>query len=107
MSVPIRVPVPDASGDIVKNRFMEFLRTFREDVEDPMNATTQQRLMTDYISQMATMMQNNKSTIYVNFQHIMQVDHELAEAIELEYYRYGDAYSSRLFTINDVCLCLK
>jgi DNA replicative helicase MCM subunit Mcm2 (Cdc46/Mcm family) len=94
MSVPIRVPVPDASGDIVKNRFMEFLRTFRE--HEDMNATTQQRLMTDYMSQMATMMQNNKSTIYVNFQHIMQVDHELAEAIELEYYRYEDTYSSRL-----------
>lgn len=34
------------------------------------------------------MIQNNKSTVYVNFNHIQEMDQELAEAIELEYYRF-------------------
>jgi hypothetical protein len=44
MSVPLRVPVADESGEIVKNRFMDFLRNFREDeAEDDLNVSTQQR----------------------------------------------------------------
>ena len=44
--------------------------------------------MSDYKAQIISMIQNNKSTIYVNFNHIQDIDHELAEAIELEYYRF-------------------
>ena len=86
MSVALRVPVADASGEIVKTRFLEFLQTYREDVDE--GATNQQRLAVDYMLQMATMMQNNKSTVYVNFRHVLDADHELAEAIEIEYYRF-------------------
>ena len=86
MSVALRVPVADASGDIVKTRFLDFLQTYREDVDE--GATNQQRLAVDYMLQMATMMQNNKSTVYVNFRHVLNADHELAEAIEIEYYRF-------------------
>ena len=87
MSVALRVPVLDASGDIVKSRFMDFLQTYREEVDgDNVNAV--QKLAVDYMLQMATMMQNNKSTVYVNFKHVLEADHELAEAIEIEYYRF-------------------
>lgn len=46
------------------------------------------RLLGDYVAQITTMVQNNKSTVYVNFQHVVQADHELSEAIEMEYYRF-------------------
>ena len=34
------------------------------------------------------MMQHNKSTLYVDFTHVKDIDYDLAEAIELEYYRF-------------------
>ena len=34
------------------------------------------------------MISNTKTTLYVNFQHVQIADYELAEAIELEYYRF-------------------
>ena len=71
---------------------MEFLETYQEDENDNVvaggGATAQQRLLVDYMMQIATMMQNNKSTVYVNFRHVLDADHELAEAIEIEYYRF-------------------
>ena len=69
----LRVPVADASGEIVKTRFLEFLQTFREDENELVGSSTQQRLTVDYMSQIASMMQHNKSTVYVNFQHILEV----------------------------------
>jgi DNA replication licensing factor MCM6 len=87
MSIALRVPVADEAGETVKTRFIEFLETFREEVND-VTATTQHRLLSDYMAQIATMMQNNKTTVYVNFQHVLNADLELAEAIEVEYYRF-------------------
>ena len=46
------------------------------------------RILSDYKAQIISMIQNNKSTVYVNFAHIQEMDQELAEAIELEYYRF-------------------
>ena len=70
------------------------------------------RLLADYMAQISAMISNNKSTLFVNFRHVInvsalsyvltsllrfisplpdyrtQADHELAEAIELEYYRF-------------------
>jgi hypothetical protein len=68
---PLRVPVADASGSIVKTRFLIFLQTFRDDVDE--GGTTQQKILVDYMSQISGMMQNNKSTVYVNFAHVIQV----------------------------------
>ena len=93
----LRVPVPDASGDMVKTRFVTFLQTFVGEEEDAETTTTQQRcveligmmslkknfhqlnfvwkrrLFSDYRSQLAAMIENSKSTVYVNFQHILEV----------------------------------
>lgn len=38
--------------------------------------------------QIEFMIRNNKTTLYVDFQHLKEVDYELAEAIQLEYYRF-------------------
>lgn len=89
----LRVLLPDDSGDLVKARFINFLQTYSTNSGQETDAnieylSTQQRIVSDYILQISTFVQNNKSTLYVNFQHISQVDHELAEAIQLEYYRF-------------------
>ncbi len=47
-----------------------------------------QRLLYDYKEQLTFMMQHNKSTLYVDFTHVKDIDYDLAEAIELEYYRF-------------------
>jgi len=59
-----------------------------EEVEGADSLTTQQRHTFDYIGQIASMIQNNKTTLFVNFQHIVELDIELAEAIELEFFRF-------------------
>ena len=102
MSVALRVPVPDASGDIVKSRFIDFLQTYREEVDENVNNAAQ-RLAVDYMLQMAAMMQNNKSTVYVNFKHVLEADHELAEAIEIEYYRF-EPYLRAAVQVGPRCL---
>ena len=80
----------DESGDIVKQKFFDFITGFTADaVEvDAENTTTQIRLMSDYRGQISHIIQNDKSTLFVNYQHVLDFDFELAEAIEMEYYRF-------------------
>jgi len=102
----------DNAGITVMKRFKEFLTDFRptmihmmnndaggrngsEEMVDNLMAettaaelTSQQRLTYDYVAQLALMAQNNKTTLFVNFQHVVEMDIELAEAVELEYYRF-------------------
>lgn len=40
------------------------------------------------MAQISNMVRYNKSTVYVNFEHLKDADIELAEAIELEFYRF-------------------
>ncbi len=49
--------------------------------------------------QIEKMISCNKSTIYVNLDHIRQADIELAEAIELEYYRFEPYLRHAVHTI--------
>lgn len=77
------MPIADGAGTIVQTRFQEFLQSYHGNsmLEEQSfdNMPTQQRLLLDYMAQIDTMIQNNKSTLFVDFQHIMQSDHELAE----------------------------
>ena len=98
----------DGTGTTVMKRFKEFLTDYRpttihtlnggSDQGDTVNnlmmetsdaeLTSQQRLTYDYVAQLSLMAQNNKTTLFVNFQHLVEMDIELAEAIELDYYRF-------------------
>ena len=98
----------DGAGTTVMKRFKEFLTDYRPSSVHTMNnggnqdemvnslmmettdaeLTSQQRLTYDYVAQLALMAQNNKTTLFVNFQHLVEMDVELAEAIELDYYRF-------------------
>lgn len=87
------VPSGDDSGIVVQARFQEFLQVFRRvdgsgNAIDSDNIATQLQILTDYKEQINFMIQNNKSTLYVDFQHVIETDQELAEAIEIEYYRF-------------------
>ena len=77
----------DTAGDAVKVRFYNFLTSFVTE-EDIDTFTSQQRLRTAYEEQIVTMIRNDKTTIYVDFAHTNSFDRELAEAIQLEYYRF-------------------
>lgn len=83
----LRVPPEDQSGSIVKLRFQEFLQTFKIEIAEEL-ATTQQKLINDYMLQIDDMIENNKSTLYINIEHLLSVDAELAEAIQMEFYRF-------------------
>jgi DNA replication licensing factor MCM6 len=95
----------DEAGEIVKNKFYEFLTQFEIDsVEQEANnlianvssqgmasnnaASQHQRLMTDYQAQISHMIQTDKTTLFVNFDHIKTFDYILSEAVEVEYYRF-------------------
>ncbi len=41
-----------------------------------------------YVKKMDVLQEEERTTLYIDFRHIGQYDQELAEAIELEYYRY-------------------
>eukprot|EP01035_Chromulina_nebulosa_P005498 gene5498-7467_t len=88
------VPSGDDSGILVQARFKEFLECFKGDIKKndlgdvDEGLMSQQKILSDYKAQIISMIQNNKSTVYVNFAHIQEMDQELAEAIELEYYRF-------------------
>ena len=92
MESSLRVPIEDEAGSIVKARFQDFLENYRGENTGPNQNqnedSTQQRLLFDYMAQIESMIRDNKSTIYVDFQHVKERDWELADAIELEYYRF-------------------
>jgi len=99
--------IVDEAGRIVQDRFQTFLQDFHlrvipsapaadnasgsndgEQHDAESELTTQQKHTFDYIAQIASMIQNNKTTLFVDFQHVVEADIELAEAIELEYFRF-------------------
>jgi DNA replicative helicase MCM subunit Mcm2 (Cdc46/Mcm family) len=95
----------DQAGATVQHRFKEFLTDFHPRSLNSTHGdggfdasmmvettdaelTSMQRATYDYVAQLAHMAQNNKTTLFVNFQHVVEKDAELAEAIEMEYYRF-------------------
>ncbi|CAM9248993.1 unnamed protein product, partial [Phaeothamnion confervicola] len=99
------VPQTDVGGELVKERFFKFLDTFSSGLEPmpapgPMSAMGELdgvggedfildgRPLLDYHAQIHAMVEAVTSTLHVDFTHVMLADMELAEAIEVEYYRF-------------------
>lgn len=70
--------VHDEAGAIVKQRFYDFIMQ-GQPCEENENNTLQQRLLVDYRAQISSMIQNDKTTLFVNFHHLGDFDHELME----------------------------
>jgi DNA replication licensing factor MCM6 len=80
----------DASGTTVTERFFQFLDEFQAETLDgeKTNASQSQSLLSNYKDQITNMIKNDKTTVYINFEHLTDFDSELSEAVELEYYRF-------------------
>eukprot|EP00501_MAST-03F_sp_TOSAG23-6_P000154 GSMAST32.ASY1.ANO1.157.1 assembled CDS len=70
---------PDQHGEQVQERFLEFLFNFTEGGEND---------NPEYEEQLLTMRQNDHTTLFVDFQHVLQHDPTLARAVLVNYYRY-------------------
>ena len=83
--------VVDQQGVEVQRRFVEFLQTFTVD-EDvmPTSQTSQhsQQQLLEYVDQAMSMKNEEHTTLYVDFRHVLQSDPTLAEALQLAFYRY-------------------
>ena len=72
--------VIDEIGNEVKKRFSNFIMESQE-AEENENTTLAQRLLLDYRAQILNMIQNDKTTLFVDFQHVSEFDHELMEGL--------------------------
>lgn len=83
-------PRPDESGEAVKSRFYTFLTSFVSEADLAISeaAPHHHRLRNTYEEQIVAMIRNDKTTVYVNFADLNSFDRELAEAVQLEYYRF-------------------
>ena len=74
--------VIDHVGVEIQQRFLEFLQLFRDDLEPDLPGT-----LTTYASHVAQMVARESTTLFVDFNHLLDYDTDLAEQIEDEYYR--------------------
>ena len=83
--------VIDAQGVEVQRRFVEFLQSFvLEDEVFPNASQTSQTQgpIQEYVDQAYSMKNDEHTTLYVDFRHVLQSDPTLAEALQLSFYRY-------------------
>ena len=84
--------VIDAQGVEVQRRFVEFLQTFV--IEEYMandasqTSSAHQGPVYEYVDQAFSMKNDEHTTLYVDFRHVLQSDPTLAEALQLSFYRY-------------------
>lgn len=73
--VPVVAPAQhvDEGGEIVLNRFYDFLGKFTSAAEGTTDGTEGVQLYRDYLAQISAMVQNDKNTVYVDVQHIFAV----------------------------------
>jgi len=81
-NVPPTVAV-DEGGEIVLNRFYDFLAKFTSSAEGTTDGTEGVQLYRDYLAQIAAMVENEKNTVYVDVQHVFAVSGSLGLALFL------------------------
>lgn len=79
-NVPPTVAV-DEGGEIVLNRFYDFLAKFTSSAEGTTDGTEGVQLYRDYLAQIAAMVENEKNTVYVDVQHVFAVSESLRLAL--------------------------
>lgn len=93
-------PQKDEIGELILVQFQTFLEQFSstEDNEDSGKAQTRNLdsqvvddeldPSKDYLVKLDLMRQSDRTTLHVNFQHVVNFDEELAMAIESQFYRF-------------------
>ena len=82
----------DHFGDVVREKFFEFLETFSTanaaySMSQASAGTAGEESQQYYIEQLKAMRESEKTTLFVDWQHLMSIDADLAEELELQYLR--------------------
>ena len=76
-------------GEDVTRTFLNFLNSFSSEDGDRGEGNESNDRPLDYVEQLELMYERSGTTIYVNFQHLMEYDGVLAhEAVEANFYKY-------------------
>lgn len=75
----------DEGGEIVLNRFYDFLAKFTSSAEGTTDGTDGVQLYRDYLAQIAAMVENEKNTVYVDVQHVFSVREKVARACRAQH----------------------
>jgi DNA replicative helicase MCM subunit Mcm2 (Cdc46/Mcm family) len=66
----------EATSEYIRNKFWDFLETFEENVEGE-----EPRLF--YLAQLQSMRDEDKTTMYVDYEHLSTFDTELADLVQV------------------------
>ena len=87
--------VAEDGGEEVTRTFLAFLNSYSSDeganggADVPMGPEEGDSTSRDYVEQLESMYDRNGTTLYVNFQHLVEYDNTLAhEAVEANFYKY-------------------
>jgi hypothetical protein len=75
------IPEGDMDGENVRRKFLMFLNEFK--CEDEHRQTIYY-----YRQEVAAMIKLKRTTLFVNFDHLMTAEGDLAQTINIQYYRY-------------------
>lgn len=70
----------ELDGENVRRMFYLFLNEFQTQAEDG-------RPVYFYRNEVSSMMKNKRTTLYVDFRHLMEREGQLVEAINFDYYK--------------------
>ena len=82
----------DHFGDAIRDKFFEFLETFTTanaaySMSQASAATAGEETQQYYIEQLKAMRESEKTTLFVDWQHLVSVDADMADELELQYLR--------------------
>jgi DNA replicative helicase MCM subunit Mcm2 (Cdc46/Mcm family) len=83
----------DHFGETVRDKFFEFLETFTTanaaySMSQASGGTAAEEAQQQfYVEQLKAMRESEKTTLYVDWQHLVSVDADLADELELQYLR--------------------
>ena len=82
----------DHFGDAIRDKFFEFLETFTTanaaySMSQASAATAGEETQQYYIEQLKAMRESEKTTLFVDWQHLVSVDADMADELEIQYLR--------------------
>ncbi len=66
----------EETSEYIRNKFWDFLETYQEAVNDEESTLF-------YIQQLQSMREEDKTTMYVDYEHLSNFDAELAELVQV------------------------
>lgn len=80
---------PDPAGELAQEHFLAFLENFQLSHQGADTSSQVDRPINPYVEQLKDMRSSDKTTLNVDFEHVMTYDHLLAtDVIRNDYYRF-------------------